>query len=495
MPGRSHTTLGDAVVRSLLKGGHNVTYITTFTQLGSENLTVINVNPPGDAYNQDGDRPRLSELLRSTLPSHHELTIGAKYAVRALRHEKVQLLMRMKTVTFDVVVAEWFYSGLLAPLAEVFECPLIWYSPVDATWMNLQLVHESPNPAYAADLQASNKASEIPSVTERAQRIWKQMYLTAYQYYMTHYVETPLYYEQYQLAIQLRGRSPPLYDDLLYSGAMMLINSQPTLGQNLPLPNNAKYIGVHHVGNAEPLTKELQDILKNSKDGVIYVNFGSTITEELPDEMLEQLIKVFRHVDQDIIWKYGDKLERVPANVHVVEWVPQQALLKHPKVKLTISHAAYLTYIEAMFYGVPLIGIPVFGDQLLTMDVAVARGRGIKVHYTEKLAFRLKEAINEVLGNITYKTNAKEVSSILHRPLVPPSQELRYWVELVMSTGGATHLRSPALQLNMIERYHIDVAGLIFLTYWFLTKVAKLVKVYWDDFGTDTGTEEREKIE
>lgn len=72
---------------------------------------------------------------------------------------------------------------------------------------------------------------------------------------MTHYVEAPLYYEQYQLAIQLRGRAPPLYGDLIYSGAMMLINSHPTLGQNLPLPNSAKYIGVHHVGNTEPSTK------------------------------------------------------------------------------------------------------------------------------------------------------------------------------------------------------------------------------------------------
>lgn len=76
-------------------------------------------------------------------------------------------------------------------------------------------------------------------------------------------------------------------------------------------------------------------------------------------------------------------------------------ILEHPKLMMMISHAAHLTYMEAMFYGVPLIGIPVFGDQLLTMDIAAARGHGIKVHYTEKLAFRLKDAINEVLGNFT----------------------------------------------------------------------------------------------
>lgn len=79
--------------------------------------------------------------------------------------------------------------------------------------------------------------------------------------------------------------------------------------------------------------------------------------------------------------------------------------------------------------------------------------------------------------------------------MVPPSQELRYWIELVMSTKGAAHLRSPALPLNMMERYHIDVIGLMFLLYWFMTKVFKLVKLYWDDWGTDPGPEEKEKNE
>lgn len=492
VPGRSHTTLGDAVVRSLLEGGHEVTYIATSTKVKNDHLKVINVTPPGEQNEAEIEQPRLSELLQNSLPSHHELTTGAKYAVRALRHQDVQLLMRKKLVTFDVVIAEWFYSGLLAPLAEVFECPLIWYSPVDATWMNLQLVHEAPNPAYAVDLQASNMASEIPSVIERVHRIWRQTYLTAWQYYISYYIESPLYYEQYQLAIQRRGRTPPPYDQLIYSGALLLINSQPILGQNLPLPNSAKYVGGHHVGMNEQLSKELQHKLDSSKSGVIYVNLGSTISEELPDDIAQQLLEVFRQLEQLVIWRWGRELAHVPANVHVMEWAPQEAILRHPKTTMMISHAGYVSYIEAMYYGVPIVGIPVFGDQLLTVDIAAARGRGVKLHYTNKLAFKLKSVVDDLLGNYTYRSNAKKASSILHQHLVPPSQELRYWVELVISTRGA-HLRSPALNLNLIERYHVDVFGLIFLVYWFLTKVLKLVKVYWNDFGTDT--EEKEKEE
>ena len=62
-----------------------------------------------------------------------------------------------------------------------------------------------------------------------------------------YYVETPSYNEIYQPAMQLRGRTPPQYEELVYAGAMLLVNSQPLLGQGLPLPNNAKYVGGHHV--------------------------------------------------------------------------------------------------------------------------------------------------------------------------------------------------------------------------------------------------------
>lgn len=83
----------------------------------------------------------------------------------------------------------------------------------------------------------------------------------------------------------------------------------------------------------------------------------------------------------------------------------------------------------------------------------------------------------------SYRSNVQEVSAILHQQLVAPQQELLFWVELVMSTAGAPHLRSPAVHLTVMERFHLDVIALLVMLYWFLTKVVKLVKVYWDDWG------------
>jgi glucuronosyltransferase len=49
----------------------------------------------------------------------------------------------------------------------------------------------------------------------------------------------------------------------------------------------------------------------------------------------------------------------------------------HPNVKLFITHGGLLGTQEALWRGVPLLGIPVYGDQHLNMRKAVNSGYGI----------------------------------------------------------------------------------------------------------------------
>ncbi|XP_022820252.1 2-hydroxyacylsphingosine 1-beta-galactosyltransferase-like [Spodoptera litura] len=499
VPRRSHTLLGDHLVTTLLHAGHNVTYVTTFTRVkASDRFTLIDIGSAADDE-EEPSRTLSLEPSSSRLPSHQFLADGTSIAEGALRHRRVQALLKDVTQSFDLVVAEWYYSGLLAPLGAVFECPLVWYSAGDASWLSVQLVHEPSSATYFVDPLAASLPRLPPGVPDRLRRLARQAYLSAWVYYMTHYVETPAYYEIYQLAIQLRGRTPPLYEELLYDGALLLVNSHPALGQGVPLPNNAKYIGGHHLtATNTTLPKNLQTLLDNAKHGVIYFNLGGTVSEELPLEVKRELMRVFRQLEQLVVWRHrgASGLQHAPGNVHLVERAPHPALLKHPNTIMMITHGGFLSYMEAMYYGVPIIGMPVQEDQLLTIDVAASRGRAIKVHLSNAgIGYKLNEAIFEILGNYSYRSNAKEASVLLRDRLVPASQELLYWMELMMKTGGAPALRSPALQLSTIERYHLDVAAVLLMLAWFLSKVAKVVKVYWDDFGTDTQYFEDKKNE
>jgi hypothetical protein len=42
-----------------------------------------------------------------------------------------------------------------------------------------------------------------------------------------------------------------------------------------------------------------------------------------------------------------------------------------------------------------------------------------------------------------------------------PGAELVHWVEHVVKTGGAPHLRSPALDVPFYQRYFLDLEALV----------------------------------
>lgn len=58
-----------------------------------------------------------------------------------------------------------------------------------------------------------------------------------------------------------------------------------------------------------------------------------------------------------------------------------------------------LSLLEATNFGVPLIGIPFFGDQFTNVDFAVARGVAIRIDFSEDFPRKLKEAVDNILEN------------------------------------------------------------------------------------------------
>jgi glucuronosyltransferase len=69
----------------------------------------------------------------------------------------------------------------------------------------------------------------------------------------------------------------------------------------------------------------------------------------------------------------------------------------HPKVKLFITHGGLLSAQESAFHGVPLVGIPVFGDQMLNIKKAVVGGYALMVELKNVSKTSLLWAIDTVL--------------------------------------------------------------------------------------------------
>lgn len=68
--------------------------------------------------------------------------------------------------------------------------------------------------------------------------------------------------------------------------------------------------------------------MENAKHGVIYFSMGSNLkSTEMPDEMKQNLVKIFGELKQTIIWKFEEDFPNLPKNVHIVNWAPQPSIL------------------------------------------------------------------------------------------------------------------------------------------------------------------------
>lgn len=70
---------------------------------------------------------------------------------------------------------------------------------------------------------------------------------------------------------------------------------------------------------------------------------------------------------------------------------------EHENVKAFVSHAGILSTIEAVDVGIPVIAIPLFGDQYGNAAVLQDAGVATIVEYQDLKREFLLDAINEVL--------------------------------------------------------------------------------------------------
>lgn len=77
-----------------------------------------------------------------------------------------------------------------------------------------------------------------------------------------------------------------------------------------------------------------------------------------------------------------------------------------------------------------------------------------------------------------YTQRAKELSFIFHDRPSKPEDELVHWVEHVIKTQGAPHLRSPALLVPWYQKYYLDLLFFIVVTTWIRIKIMLFLKPY-----------------
>ncbi|XP_075223254.1 UDP-glycosyltransferase UGT5-like [Lycorma delicatula] len=268
---------------------------------------------------------------------------------------------------------------------------------------------------------------------------------------------------------------PPLIDMLL-NVSLTIVNSHISVDYARPwVPNVVEVAGVH-ISHNPLLPKDLQEFMDNSKDGVIYVSFGSVLpSEEMPDYMKEALIKAFAKLRQNVLWKLSvDSLPGLSKNVKLSKWLPQQGVLAHPNCLAFITHGGLLSQEEAIYFGVPLIGIPIFADQHLNVVRASYKGFAVHIDQHNISEESVLWAIKEVLYKPSYQENARKISKIFQDNQNPPLQTAVYWIEYVLRHDGALHLHTEGRKFSFFKYFLLDVLALMCIILFLI-----ILSIYW----------------
>ncbi|XP_030169610.1 UDP-glucuronosyltransferase 2A1 isoform X5 [Lynx canadensis] len=163
-----------------------------------------------------------------------------------------------------------------------------------------------------------------------------------------------------------------------------------------------------------------------------------------------------------VLWRYkGKKPATLGANTRLYDWIPQNDLLGHPKTKAFITHGGTNGIYEAIYHGVPMVGVPMFADQPDNIAHMKAKGAAVEVNINTMTSEDLLNALRTVINEPSYKENATRLSRIQHDQPVKPLDRAVFWIEFVMRHKGAKHLRPAAHDLTWFQYHSFDVIGFL----------------------------------
>ena len=186
--------------------------------------------------------------------------------------------------------------------------------------------------------------------------------------------------------------------------------------------NYYKFIGncASEQSRNSKLDDELKSFLSNDSK-IIYMSLGTVYNNNL--FIFETLIEAVKRLDKQsqikVIISMGDsglaefreKRKLNDDNILLRAKVPQLEVLK--RADLFITHCGMNSASETIKYAVPIIGVPIEGDQLIvSRRLCDELGIGIRLEPIKITADELADAIDRILSEEIYREKVRELSKV-----------------------------------------------------------------------------------
>lgn len=324
-------------------------------------------------------------------------------------HEAVQNLLKSNK-QFDVVILEIIMAESLLAFGYFYEAPTVVVNIVGSNTIISRMVANSEPYAYVP-VQVVPFSDEMTFFQRLLNSVISLSVAPVYTY-----LSLPV---QDRLLHRFFPNAPPV-DDLLHNVSVILLNAHHSVIETpRPYMPNMIPVGGLHVQPQE-LPDDIKTYLDGADDGAVLFSLGVYFkAADLPKDSIEAILNTFAKFKQRFLVKLDDETLKVPENVKIKKWLPQRGILgrqlepklnaqlmssfvlEHPNTKAFITQGGLLSLIEAVHYGVPLIGIPAFGDQHYNIAIAAHRKIAIKYDMNEMNEETFASAIREILENTT----------------------------------------------------------------------------------------------
>ncbi|WP_103106363.1 macrolide family glycosyltransferase [Brevibacillus reuszeri] len=158
-------------------------------------------------------------------------------------------------------------------------------------------------------------------------------------------------------------------------------------------------------------TQEYFDFTALKGNSPIYISLGTVLNQSI--DFYKLCYQALGNTDHTVVMSIGDKvhisdLGEIPANFIVKSYVPQMDVLTC--TKLFITHGGMNSTNEALYFGVPLVVIPLSADQPIIARQVANIGAGVTLQMQSLTSSKLRETVEHVLNHPSFQIAAANSS-------------------------------------------------------------------------------------
>lgn len=476
-PGKSHFDVFYPLLEELARRGHDVTVISHYPRTAASKAAEPLPNYKDISLRNDEVGIFLNVVDLKLIDQSYKRLLSEMANIRrmatiscenGLRNPQVQEFVRSGH-KFDVVLTENFNTECFLAIVNKFDAPYLALSSHQIMpWANDRL--GNPQETNYMPSIFSNVPRPMNFLHGVANFLTTAFAMASYDIWY-HKIDQALAEETY-------GPGVPDLREIGRNVTAIMINTHFSLHGSRPnLPNVVEVGGLHLAKKSNPLPKDIAKFLDEAKEGVLYFNLGSMVkAASMTEETLNTILRVLGSLPRKVIWKWEvDDLPHRPSNVLIRKWLPQFDILAHPNVKCYFGHGGLLGLSEGIYHGVPMVLMPLFGDQFHNALAAEARAVAVVLRYPELNEQSLRHALDEVFNNTRYRENARKLSKAYRDRPENPLDTAVWWTEYIARGNGLPYLKSEAANVPWYHRHFVDVAFLLAVSLAILYAVCRLV--------------------